>query len=391
MRQLEATSQWRESCERALGLVRIEADQDHPAPSACQRLCPFGASPEHEARDAEPRRLALYPARIGQDSGRLELEAQGRPIAQWPDDDHRRGKADPRRGQGGPGPRMEGQEDRAVGERHPAEERCPGAHRVRLAVLLAGDRREQEAPGLHQEPADRVKGGRIAHLSRHSGRQVLHQVADQRDPIVDPLGGEVLDGGRRRGEPPPGEVIHGHPVQLFGHPAVEASEAGFDMRDRDSELRRRQTTGERRVRVAVDQDSIGLLGGQERLQRDEHPARLVGVAAPVDPEAVVRAGQAKLVEEAARHRVVVVLTGVDERFVVPGPQRRLQGSGLDQLRPGPDNREDVHESARGRATNAAHLQRLAGATTPARSSGTPTPTYATRGGRSVAASVFRPS
>ena len=68
----------------------------------------------------------------------------------------------------------------------------------------------------------------------------------------------------------------------------------------------------------------GRSASEDRLQRDEHPARLLAAAAAADPEAVVGPRQAELGEERAGHRLVVVLAGVDEDLVVARPQRRLQ-------------------------------------------------------------------
>ena len=59
----------------------IEADDDHGAVRAGDGLDPFGRAPQHEARDAQPGRLALDAARVGDDGCRVELQAERRSIA----------------------------------------------------------------------------------------------------------------------------------------------------------------------------------------------------------------------------------------------------------------------------------------------------------------------
>jgi len=72
------------------------------------------------------------------------------------------------------------------------------------------------------------------------------------------------------------------------------------MRHRDAELRRRQRPGKRGVGVAVHDHRVRRRIQEERLQGDQHPARLVAVAAATDSEAVVGPPrQAELGEEVA--------------------------------------------------------------------------------------------
>ena len=52
----------------------VEPDDDHPAARIGDRLDPLRRRAEDEARDAEPGRLALDPARVGQHRGGVELE-----------------------------------------------------------------------------------------------------------------------------------------------------------------------------------------------------------------------------------------------------------------------------------------------------------------------------
>ena len=75
-------------------------------------------------------------------------------------------------------------------------------------------------------------------------------------PVRDPLGAQVLDRGRRRREEPARQVVGDDPVDLLGHPPIEAAQAGLDVRDGQPELGGDQRAGQRRVRVAVDQDGV---------------------------------------------------------------------------------------------------------------------------------------
>ena len=66
-------------------------------------------------------------------------------------------------------------------------------------------------------------------------------------------------------------------VVLFGHGAVEAAQAGFDVRHGDVEFHRRECPRERGVGVAVDQHPVRALAEQHFLDGDEHLAGLFAV------------------------------------------------------------------------------------------------------------------
>ena len=103
-------------------------------------------------------------------------------------------------------------------------------------------------------------------------------------------------------------------VELLRHRAVVRAHPGLDVRDRHARLRARQRARHRRVRVAVDEQHVGALGLDQRLQRGEHARGLPGVRAAAEIEPVLRPRQRQLVEEHARELVVVVLAGVDEHL-----------------------------------------------------------------------------
>ena len=61
-----------------------------------------------------------------------------------------------------------------------------------------------------------------------------------------------------------------------------------------------------------------------------------------DLEVVVRRRDPEIAEEDLREEVVVVLAGEDECLLVDPPELPGDRGALDDLRPGPDDREDLH-------------------------------------------------
>jgi len=140
------------------------------------------------------------------------------------------------------------------------------------------------------------------------------------------------------------DVVGEDPVALLGHTHVAGAHAGLDVDHRDLRAGGRERAGERRVGVAVDERGVRLDLVDQRLERREHPRRLRRVAAAGDVQLDVRSGEAELLEEDARKRVVVVLAGVDEDLLVAGAQRSGDRGGLHELRPVADDGQDSHGS-----------------------------------------------
>ena len=183
---------------------------------------------------------------------------------------------------------------------------------------MQGD--EDEAAGLDPEPRRRPQAPEAV-LEGDQG--VDHRVADEVHALVgDPLGAQVLDRLVAVQEEQLGELVGDDPVQLLRHRAVEAAQAGLDVGDRYVHLRRGQRRRQGRVDVARDDDQVGLLGGQHRLEPLDRARRLLGVAAGADLEHVVGLGHAQLLEEDLRHQPVVVLPGVDDGVAALGQARR---------------------------------------------------------------------
>ncbi len=93
--------------------------------------------------------------------------------------------------------------------------------------------------------------------------------------------------------------------------------------------------------------------------------------ARADAEVMVGARQLQLVEEHGGHLLVVVLAGVDEHVDVPSAQLATHRTGLDELRPRADNRDDLHgwasaEAVRAGSTGESPRQRATSSSTPRR-------------------------
>ena len=228
----------------------------------------------------------------------MELERERRPVALRLDGEDPRRERDGRLAKGRPRARVERQDDWAPGRRGVTEDARPRAHGLRGPVLGTVDGGEQVPTRRQrhtQRHSDRPEHGRVADLARHTGREVLHQVADLDDPVPEPLRRQVRDGGRGRREQPAREMVGDDAVELLGHRPVEAAQAGLDVRDGDPELRRGERAGERGVGVAVDEDGIRPFGEQDRLEGEQHPRGLLRVRPATDAQRVVRyaAGRAR--------------------------------------------------------------------------------------------------
>src|SRR6476619_1389047 len=102
----------------------------------------------------------------------------------------------------------------------------------------------------------------------------------------------------------------------------------------------RQSTGERRVRVAVDEYDLGLALGDRGPDARPHRGRL----SRVEVEPVIGLWEAELVEEDLGELTVVVLPRVEHDLVDPAlAQSDRQGGGFDELRPASDDREDSND------------------------------------------------
>jgi len=95
---------------------------------------------------------------------------------------------------------------------------------------------------------------------------VDHHVAYKCDLVVGlSFSLQIVDGVARRGEQQIRQPIGHQAVDFLGHGPIVAAESRFDVGDADRQLGRHEGRGSRRVHVTVDDDPIGSLVDQDRL------------------------------------------------------------------------------------------------------------------------------
>ena len=160
---------------------------------------------------------------------------------------------------------------------------------------------------------------RLLDLRPRVDEAVDHHVADE----VDARRRHVLPQQVRRGalfrrEEHVGDRIGQHAIDLFGHGPVAAAQPRLDVRQQRPravgilQLCRGQRARQRRVDVADDDNGRRLMLEQGRLEPLQHAPGLRAVRPRADGQGDVRPGQAQLPEEDVRHRLVVVLAGMDD-------------------------------------------------------------------------------
>ena len=202
-------------------------------------------------------------------------------------------------------------------------------------------RRDDVAAGLELVPASTRRA--LARDRREPEGGVGHHVADDVDPPGDPLGEQrlarALVGARSSAE----SGVDRDPVVLLGHREVAAAKAGLDVRDRHACVAGRLGAGERRVRVAEDERPVGPLLARSPPRCGPHRLGVGGV----EVEPVARLGQAELLVEDVGELGVPVLARVEADLLDPGlAQGARERAGLDELRPVPDDREDLSSCTR---------------------------------------------
>lgn len=179
-------------------------------------------------------------------------------------------------------------------------------------------------------PGEHVRA--LARDRRQLEARVEHHVADDVHAVRDRLRLEIANGGLGRAEEERREAVGDDPVQLLRHLPVERTQPRFHVRDGDSQLRRRERAGERRVRIAVDEHAVRLLVEHGALDPREHPRRLLRVRPRAGLEPVGGRREPELVEEDLRELPVVVLAGVQHDLVdACVAQRDGDRPGLDEL------------------------------------------------------------
>ena len=191
---------------------------------------------------------------------------------------------------------------------------------------------------------------------RLGARAVLHQgvdhhVADQMDLLVGhPLAPQVARPALLGAEEQIADRVGQDPVDLLGHAAVEAAQAGLDVHQRDAQLHGDQAAGDRAVHVAHHQHRVRPVLEQHRLEALHDLGGLLRVRAAADAEVQIRLRDSELPEEQVAHVRVVVLSGVHEQRLDAGAgcEGLHQRSHLHQIRARAHHVHDLH----GRASSA---------------------------------------
>ena len=172
-------------------------------------------------------------------------------------------------------------------------------------------RDEQVRAGLE---ADRASGAAVRNRGLERDERVDHRVADERDPLgVDALARQVARAPRASGEQQVRDLVGDDPVDLLGHRAVEAAQAGLDVADAGcSSLAAASAAASVELTSPGTITRSGSLASSTGSMPLHHARRLRRVRAGADAEQVVGLRHAELLEEDLRHRRVVVLPGVDE-------------------------------------------------------------------------------
>ena len=140
-------------------------------------------------------------------------------------------------------------------------------------------------------------------------------------------------------------MVGEHTVSLLRHLPVAGAHAGFDVRERLARAARRERSRKRRVGVAVDDHEVRGGLPQDGLEGVHDASNLLALGARADAELPVGAGQVELPEEHRGQLVVVVLAAVHQQFRVALAQAPRDRRRLDELRPVPDQCDDLHDGA----------------------------------------------
>ncbi len=210
-----------------------------------------------------------------------------------------------------------------------------------LHVRLAVDRRDDVAARLEPEALERARAP-----ARDRGEPlggVVHDVAHDLRAAPDLLAGQDVARALVRAQQQRRDPVGLDAVVLLRHRPVAAAQPGLDVRDRHPLGDGRSRSGERRVRVPVDEHPVGPLVGDDRLERRLQRRQHLLARQCADAEAVRRLGQPELLEEDVRQLAVVVLAGVHHDLFVTGlTQCFRQRRRLDELRPVADDGQDAH-------------------------------------------------
>jgi len=170
--------------------------------------------------------------------------------------------------------------------------------------------------------------------ARPAASRVGHQIAGLSDALRDAFAAEVFDCRGGRAQQHRTQPVRDEPVDFFRHVAVERAQAGLDVDDRNRKLRCGKSARQSGVRVAINENGIGLLGDEGFLDCCQHAPRHRAVAAAMNVEVTAGWRNPEFREEYLGHVGVEVLAGMDEDFLEArmGTHGARKRKGLDELR-----------------------------------------------------------
>jgi hypothetical protein len=274
----------------------------------------FGILAQGEAGDAEGGGFFLDAAGVGQDEFGFAQEAKKIEIANGWNEPELGVVADAAFGHTVLSARMDRKNDRHFGR-----DGVDGTEK--LAELFGGVNigRAMESQDGEAVPARAILQSKFIADSGllGDGQEVAqgidHYVADHEDAASGPaFFQEVRDSVFFRNEEVVSESVGQDAVNFFGHGAVKAAEAGFDVGNADAKFRGGERNGDSGIDVADDQNQIRFALDKNRLDALQNFSGLRGVGAGADFQIHVRRRNTHLAKENVGQLFVVVLAGVDE-------------------------------------------------------------------------------
>ena len=234
-------------------------------------------------------------------------------------------------------PRVTGENHGGIDGRKCVDDRGEAGRIV--GVLGPVDRREDIGRGRESTGQEWV----VVWAPGDVEQDVDHHVADHPGAVGKSLVGEMAGRDVGGSEEQVRSVIGEDSVVFFGHGPVERAESRFEMCDSQMQLYRSQRPGERGVGVAVDEDPVGLLAGEQFVELRQHGSGLDTVTSGADLEIPLWLPDAEFLEEDLGHAVVIVLPRVDGGVVDTGrPGGLCDRSEFDELGTGANNADDSH-------------------------------------------------
>jgi|SRR5579859_55655 len=172
------------------------------------------------------------------------------------------------------------------------------------------------APTMAVLESEIVADRRLLGDAQEVEKRINHNVADKMDGRARAaFVQQVLDRTFFGDEKVGGKSVSENAIDFFGHGAVEAAKASFDVGDGNAKFCSGEGHGDGGVDVADDEDEVGLELEKDRLNALEDLGGLHRVRGGADLEIHGRRGNAHLAEENIGEGVVVVLAGMDQNGI----------------------------------------------------------------------------